>query len=141
MYKSILLPLDLAHDSSWTKALPVAVELAERFGAELHVLTVVPDIRTSMVSQYFPNDFEATATRKAAEALNTFVAEKLSERKVTEHVATGRVFREIVRCAEANGCDLIVMASHRPEMADHLIGPSADQVVRHTDKSVMIVRD
>lgn len=141
MYKSILLPLDLAHDSSWTKALPVALELADTFKAELHVLTVVPDIRTSMVSQYFPRDFEATATRKAAEALNAFIAGKLGKRKVKEHIATGRVFREIVRCADENDCDLIVMASHRPEMADHFIGPSADQVVRHTDRSVMIVRD
>lgn len=141
MYKAILLPVDLDHKSSWVKALPVAVKMAEAFGAELHVVTVVQDIRTSMVAQYFPSDFEEKAVRKAADTLNDFVKDNVSGMTAHEHVAVGRVFRSIMECATENGCDLIVMASHRPEMTDYLIGPTAEHVTRHTDKSVLIVRD
>jgi len=141
MYKAIMLPIDLAHDSSWKKAIPVARKLAETFGAKLHAISVVQDIRNAVVSQYFPNDYEQTMARDAAEKLSKLVAAELPGIDVTEHVAVGQVYREIVQAAEKNGCDLIVMASHRPELADLLIGPNADHVARHTPASVMIVRE
>ena len=141
MYKAIMLPIDLSHESSWKKAVPVAVKLAETFGAKLHVITVVQDIRDAMVAQYFPDDYETTMARQAAEKLTALVERELAGVEVTEHVAAGQVYREIVRAAEQNGCDLIVMASHRPELADLLIGPNADHVARHTAASVMIVRE
>lgn len=141
MYKAIMLPIDLAHDSSWKKAIPVARKMAETFGATLHVVTVVQDIRNAMVAQYFPDDYEEKLARKAAEGLSALVAREMPGAEVTEHVAVGQVYREIVQAAEKNGCDLIVMASHRPELADLLIGPNADHVVRHTAASVMIVRE
>ncbi|MAZ19224.1 universal stress protein [Oricola sp.] len=141
MYKAIMLPIDLAHESSWKKAIPVALKMAEAFGAKLHVITVVQDIRDGMVAQYFPDDFETKMVREAAETLSGVVAREMPGVDVTEHVAAGQIYREIVRAAEKNGCDLIVMASHRPELADLLIGPNADHVARHTPASVMIVRE
>lgn len=141
MYKGIMLPIDLAHDSSWKKSIPVARKLAETFGARLHAISVVQDIRNAVVSQYFPADYEEKLVRDAAEKLSALVAAELPGIDVTEHVAVGQVYREIVRAAEKNGCDLIVMASHRPELSDLLIGPNADHVARHTAASVMIVRE
>jgi hypothetical protein len=44
--------------------------MAETFGAKLHVVTVVQDIRNAMVAQYFPDDYEEKLTRKAAEGLS-----------------------------------------------------------------------
>jgi nucleotide-binding universal stress UspA family protein len=140
MYKSILLPIDLAHESSWEKSLPVARALCEAFGAKLHVITVAQDIRTQMISQYFPGDFEERIARLSAMQLSDIVAKELSGIDVTEHVAIGQVYREIVAAAEREHCDLIVMASHRPELADILMGPNADHVARNTTASVMIVR-
>jgi nucleotide-binding universal stress UspA family protein len=141
MYNAIMLPIDLAHESSWKKAMPVARTMAETFGASLHAITVVQDIRNAVVSQYFPKDYEETLARNAAEKLSALIARELPGVEVTEHVAIGQVYREIVRAAQKNGCDLIVMASHRPELADMLIGPNADHVARHTSASVMIVRE
>ena len=42
--------------------------------------------------------------------------------------------------AKEIGADLIVMGSHRPELADYLLGANAAKVVRHADCSVMVVR-
>lgn len=140
MYKAILLAVDLAHESSWVKSIPVARTLCEAFGAKLHIMTVVQDVRTKMIAQYFPDDFEEKLAREAAEGLGKLAASELAGMEVTEHIAVGQAYREIINMAESEKCDLIVMASHRPELSDLLIGPIADHVARHTSASVMIVR-
>ena len=89
MYKAIMLPIDLAHDSSWKKAIPVARILAETFGAKLHAISVVQDIRNAVVSQYFPKDYEETLARDAAEKLSALIAAELPGIEVTEHIAIG----------------------------------------------------
>lgn len=142
MYSSILLPVDLEHESSWTKALPVAKALAKTFDADLHVMTVVADVRTSLSGEFFPPDFEKRVVDRARQQLGEFIANHLGDlKKVDAYVETGRPYREIVAASERIGCDLIVMASHKPEMLDILIGPNADNVVRHAKASVMVVRD
>ena len=141
MYKSILLPIDLAHESSWKKTAPIAAALADAYGAELHVMTVAPRIRGGMVAQHFPAGFEANAAAASAQELSDLSKRILPGRDLKLHVATGRVYRSIIDTAKAQDCDLIVMASHRPELGDVLIGPNADHVLRNTSASVFIVRD
>ena len=140
MYTSILLPIDLEHDSSWTKALPTATMLADACGAKLHLLAVVPDVRTMRVAQYFPADFETRAVKDAETALKNFAAQHCTGRDVGLHVRAGAIYRCICAEAERLNADLIVMGSHRPELTDILIGPNAEQVARHAKVSVMIVR-
>ena len=47
----------------------------------------------------------------------------------------------ILHLAEQLEADLIVLASHRPEMRDWLIGANAARVVRHARCSVLVVRE
>ena len=74
-------------------------------------------------------------------ALADVVNAELADYKVTSHVAIGQTFREIVAAAKKLDADLIVMSSHRPELADRLIGPTADMVQRNTTASVLIVKE
>ncbi len=141
MYKTILVPIDLDQPSSWDKALPIAVEYSQIFGARLHAVTVLPVFGTGVVGSYFPPDFEQRASAEAQEKLTELVREKVpSDLDVACHVAQGTVYEEILRLAGKIGVDLIVMASHRPELKDYLIGPNAARVVRHADVSVLVVR-
>lgn len=142
MYKDILLPVDLNHESSWKKALPTALEYCKAFGANLHVMTVVPDFGLPIVAGYFPKDFESKAREGANKQLHAFVADRVpSDIKVQHIVAEGTVYGEILRVAKDVGADLILMASHRPELQDYLLGPNAARVVRHANISVLVVRD
>ena len=142
MYKSILLPIDLGHESSWNKALPSAVDLARSYSAELHVLTVFPDFGLSMVSVNFPANFEQDNLARVSEDLQAFVKQHVPEGiTVSSHVAHGTIYSEIIAAADKLDCDLIVVSSHRPEMRDYLIGPNAARVVRHAKQSVFVVRD
>jgi len=141
MYKTILVPIDLDQQSSWEKALPIAVEYSQIFGARLHAVTVLPVFGTGVVGSYFPADFEARASVEAEEKLTALVRDNVpSNLEVTCHVVQGTVYEEILRLVREIVADLVVMASHRPELKDYLIGPNAARVVRHAIISVLVVR-
>lgn len=142
MYKSILLPVDLNHESSWKKAVPVALELAKSTGAELHVIMAIPDFGMPLVGSFFPADFAEKAGEEISKALLAFVEENITpEANAQAHVAQGPIYKEIISAADRLGCDVIVMASHRPSTKDYLLGPNASRVVRHAKQSVFIVRE
>lgn len=141
MYSDILLPIDLNEESSWDKALPTAVEYCTAFGATLHVLTVVPDFGKAVVGSFFPDDFEKKALQGAREALHTFVRAHVPAGVPVQHiVGNGTIYDEILRVARDIKADLIVLAAHRPELKDFLLGPNAARVVRHFAGSVLVVR-
>jgi nucleotide-binding universal stress UspA family protein len=141
MFASILLPVDLGDSSSWERALPIAAALARSFSAQLHLITVLPEFGMPIVGSYFPDDFEARTFEVAKQALATFVAEHVAaDLKAETHIGHGTIYSEIIKAADRLGCDLIVMASHRPEMRDYLLGPNAARVARHSARSVLIVR-
>lgn len=142
MYKSILLPVDLGHKSSWEKAAPQAVALAKQNNAKIHVLTVIPDFGMPLVGSFFPPDYAEKALQSSSEQLSALASEIIPDDLLAQvHTTQGTAYQEIMNTANQFGCDLIVMASHRPEMADYLLGPNAARVVRHAEQSVMIVRN
>lgn len=141
MFNTILLPIDLSAEHSWTKALPAALRLAEPGTGVLHVATVVPDFGLSVVGSYFEQGFEEKALHEIGEQLTAWVAEHVPEGiEVHPHVLHGRVYDQIIEAADRLMVDAIVMASHRPELSDYLIGPNAARVVRHARQSVFVVR-
>ncbi len=141
MYEHILLPVDLGNDSSWLKALPAAIEYCEAFGSTLHVMTVMPDFGSPMVAQFFPTDHENKMMENANNVLHKFVADKVPDSIKVQHiVADGTIYQTIIETADQIGADLIIMGSHRPELQDYLLGPNAARVVRHSTKSVLVVR-
>lgn len=142
MFKKILIPIDVDQESSWTRAVPVAEQLAADYGAELHAIVVVPAMGMSVVGSFFPPDFEEKALATAAEKLNEVVGScAKNAAAVHTHVAHGTIYEEVLSVADKLGCDLIVMTSHRPELKDYLLGPNAARVMRHAKQSVFIVRD
>ncbi len=142
MYKEILLPIDLNHESSWRKALPSALELSESFGGRLHIMTVVPDFGMSIVGSFFPKDYEKQAIEGANSALHDFTKAHLPKGVACQHIVShGTVYEEILEAAKTIKADLIIIGSHRPELKDYLLGPNAARVVRHANISVMVVRD
>lgn len=142
MYKKILLPLDLGASQGQEKAIDSAVQLAQASGATLHLITVVPDFGMSLVGSFFPPDYEQKVIAETKTKLTELVKDQVPATVTTrEVVAYGTIYTEILDYAKKREIDLIVMASHRPELKDYLVGPNAARVVRHANCSVMVVRD
>ena len=141
MFKNILLAVDLNHLESQGKAVETAIRYVQAFDCQLHVLTIVPGFGLPVVAAHFPEDFEEKALASAKKALHGFIKQALPKGiAVHEMVGHGTIYDEILNAAEELGVDLIILASHRPEMRDYLIGSNASRVIRHANCSVLVVR-
>jgi len=141
VYKKILLPLDLSNVKSQRKAVKTAVELAQTFNSTLHIMTVVPDFGMSIVGTYFPENHEKTMIADTKANLAAYVAKNVPDSiRKKQVVAHGTIYSEILEYANKSKANLIVIASHRPELKDYLVGPNASRVVRHANCSTMVVR-
>lgn len=142
MTKKILVPVDLGHDASWKKVLPEALAEARLRDAELHVLTIVPDYGSVLVSGHFPPDFEEEMLEKAKARLDELTAAEVpSDVRCQSHIAHGHAAEQIIAWADRLGVDLIVMASHRPDaLRTLLVGSIADRIVHNASQSVLVVR-
>lgn len=141
MYDTILLTIDLNDPTSWERLFPTAAAFCDKFGSKLYVMTVVPDFGLPSVSQFFPENYADAAVEEARKELAKLAKTHLAAAEVEQLVAYGTPYSEILDAAKRIGCSLIVMASHRPELQDYLLGPNAARVVRHANCSVMVVRD
>lgn len=141
MFKTLLVPVDLAHESSWHKVLPIAVDQAGHQGAVLHVMTVV-DINLNITAVRLPEDFNEKYRKENEQRLADLVKQQVPGGiEVHTLVREGRTYQEILRVADEIQADLIILASHRPSLQHYLLGSNAARVVRHAACSVMVVRD
>ncbi len=142
MYNDILVAVDLNDETSSKKTVDVAVACCRTFGARLHLLAVVPDFGMSIVSHFFPDDYAQKAVDGAATTLAAFKdATVPDDIEAHDIVANGTVYDEILATAKNIDADLIVLGANRPDLKNYLLGPNASRVVRHSSRSVLVVRD
>lgn len=136
MYKTILLPIDLADEDSTARLLAAARELAEQSKAELCLMTVVPEDLSIGLPKRGKDDTLVAAQRRLRELADR----ELAGQHVKQVIAYGSAEEEILRVARETKADLIVVASHKPRARDLLLGSTATQVVRRATCSVLVVR-
>jgi len=137
--RKILVPVDFSECSR--KALHYATALAKQCQAEillLHVLEMPP-----IPVQAFETAFlEAPAEESVEKELSEWQAQVGSTAPVKTLVCSGSASPEIVRTADENNMDLIVIGSHgRTGLARLLLGSTAERVVRHAPCPVLVVRE
>jgi len=137
MATKILLPIDHSDELSWKSALPMALEQAKFYGAELHVVTVIPDI---IWLPNLPPDYGAGAKDHVKGKVSEILAAG-GAADVPVHIEQGSVYREILKLAHRDEFDLIVMASSKGDFPNYEIGPNLARVVRNAHCSVVVVRD
>ncbi|MDQ7079324.1 MAG: universal stress protein [Paracoccaceae bacterium] len=140
---TILCAVDVTRDEVDRAVLERAAKLAALEGAQLDVITVMPDFGMPIVAGYFREGFHDKALLEARSRLNEFVESVLGadeNSKIRHVVATGSIYEEILKAATRDEADLIVIGAHRPDIADFLLGPNAARVVRHAKCSVYVVR-
>lgn len=140
MYKTILVPVDLAEVETSRPALDRAASLAESAGGSIRLIYVRSLLPVTYM-EFMPPAFEAEqqddAEKRLAEVAATI---PLPADRVSAVVRLGTVYNEVLQEAETTGADLIVVGSHRPTMATYLLGSNAATIVRHAKCSVLVVR-
>lgn len=139
----ILLPTDFSNYSH--VAVGYACALAEKFGAELHLLHVVQDVIALVpepglafpVTGIDPLEMQAAAEEGLTRVIEP---ENTAGLNVVRAVRQGPPFLEIIRYARENDIGLIVMGTHgRSGLAHALMGSVAEKVVRKSPCPVLTV--
>ncbi len=141
--RSILVPVDFSEHSD--RAVAHAGALAERTGAELHALHVVPEM--AFPDPYFAEAARDRAVEKSAregvpDALRRNLREVLGgEVEARTHLEVGPPASTIVRVAAEQGVDQVVISSHgRTGLERMLLGSVAEGVVRRAPCPVLTVK-
>jgi len=140
MYKSILIPVDLAEADLAKPAIAAAVALAQASGGSVrlvYVRSLVPITYMEFVPADFDSEQQGEAETKLAEIAATV---PLPAERVSAKVLVGSVHGEVLAEADAAGADLIVIASHEPGMLAYVLGSNASTIVRRAKCSVLVVR-
>ncbi len=140
MFKNLLVAVDLEHDTHVDALLRIASDMATAQGAKMHLLHVIPSA-PAVVSQFLPESYETMASEKVEQDLTALAAKvDLAEGTATISVRFGNVYQEILAYADKIGADLIIVASHKPNVGDYLLGTTASRIVRHAPCSALVVR-
>lgn len=143
MSRPVLCAVDISNQGKDDAVLKEAKRLADLDGAQLDVVTVIPDYGKSLVAGFFDQSHHDRAVASAKAALRDQIIASLgadADARVRHVVATGTAYEEILHVAKDTNCGLIVIGAHKPNFTDYLLGPNAARVVRHSTCSVHVVR-
>ncbi|MGZ8238832.1 MAG: universal stress protein [Methylobacter sp.] len=140
-YKHILLAADFSEHGEAVATR--AKDLAERYQAKLSIVHVMDNllITDAAYGSTIPFDLDLTAELMAsAKKRLVNLADKLNIAEDCRWMETGSPKLEIIRVAEENEVDLIVVGSHGRHGFALLLGSTANGVLHHALCDVLAVR-
>jgi nucleotide-binding universal stress UspA family protein len=137
MYERVLVPTDGSEGSA--NAAMRAIDLAQQYGAAIHVLHVVDSSGSSLVGDIRSGPDPAERGERAIEKIETMAEAHGIE--VTVGLREGDPADEILTYAEEIEADIIVAGTHgRSGIERRLIGSVAERLVRHANCPVLTVQ-
>jgi nucleotide-binding universal stress UspA family protein len=144
--RTILAPTDFSHHAG--EALRYACGLAERFGAALHLLHVLPDVVVpvgpdpSLISTFPPEYYEESEARSQEALAKVLDTSWGTAPSVQRAVRWGDAVDGIVAYAGDHRIGLIVIATHgRSGFSHALLGSVAERIVREAPCPVLTIRN
>jgi len=141
MYKKILVAIDVSREKNAAKLCQAANQLAKASGAEIHLVTVVPDYGMPLVASYFPEDAQKGLKKEMSDALHKFADEYISG-KVAITLRQGKRSRKILDEISRWEPDLVVVGCRQKASRDNhrVLGSFSSSVADRAPCAVLIVR-
>jgi nucleotide-binding universal stress UspA family protein len=144
MYRNILVPTDGSDITQ--KAVQTAITLAKTLGAKLSTISVKEPFPYSAISEMQPvppQEFYDAQERIAASRVKVVVdaASAAGMDCSASTVEALHPWEAITDYAKAQGCDLVVMASHgRRGVSALLLGSETQKVLTHSTVPILVVK-
>jgi len=144
MFSKIVVGTDGSDTAS--SAVALALDLAQRTGATLHLVSAYKDPATSIAVAHAgtaaapDTSFTAAAVKSASEALLADVAKTTGAVPVQTHAMAGAPADVLINVAESVGADLIVVGSKGMKGARRLIGSVPNSVAHRSTCHVIIAK-
>lgn len=135
MYRHVLIPVALDHES----VLPRKLEIAQRLqqpGGRITVMTVLEDV-PAFVSEFIDVKPPRNLSERVRQRLQAAAGNLPNVQAV---VIKGRAGLAIAEYARENGVDLVIVGAQKPGVQDYLLGSTAARVSRRAPCSVFIMR-
>jgi nucleotide-binding universal stress UspA family protein len=137
MFSKIMVPVDMAHLDHLRPTLEVAADLGRHYGVPVAYVGVTAETPTAMAHN--PAEFSARMKEfAAAQAENHGITAE--GHGYPSHDPAIDLNRTLLRAIGDIGADLVVMASHIPNIADHLWPSHGGNIAAHARVSVFVVR-
>jgi nucleotide-binding universal stress UspA family protein len=138
----IVVPIDFS--SSSHQSLDAATELAAKFGAELHLIHVVPEYVTATLPENVSAESIVKAAKQAAEERFAVSKKALSDKgiKLTTSIEVGGdVAGTILDAIEREHADLMVVSTHGLSgWYPHVFGSVAEKLMRLAPCATLLLR-
>ncbi|MET0087876.1 MAG: universal stress protein [Sedimenticola sp.] len=142
MFTKILMPIDLQETDLATRAVQTAIDEARKHGAEIYVLTVIPDFGLPLVASFFPDDAIKDAMKSVARELKKYIKANIPDDiKAHPLIADGSPSEIILSQAKKLKADLIIIPSHAQSIGQVFLGSCAAKVVERAHCSVMVIKN
>jgi universal stress protein F len=136
LYKSVLIPVDLANVARINSLVDQA-SVYSSSNSKVILLNVVEEI-PGWAAVELPRGIIDKSVQSSLEKLKALAASASIEVEV--EVRVGHPYKTILEVAEEKSAELIIVASHQPELQNYFLGSTAAKVVRHATCSVLVVR-
>lgn len=141
MIKRLLVPLDGSELSE--RALVMAGDLAESLNATMILARVVPPpVAGRSYAPHLLEQLQEAHTKEAQQYVDAIARRARNDRLTVEtRVPAGDVATTLIRLAQQEDCDLIVMGSHgMGGLGWHVFGSVAQKVLHGSTVPVLVVR-
>lgn len=137
MFKRIMVPIDLAHADRMESAITMAADLAKLYDAEVCYVgaTTSTPSATAHTPEEYTKKLNAFAMKEAAEH-----GQKATAHVLISHDPVASLDDDLVKTVDDIGADLVVMATHVPNIGDRIWGSNGSRLASHTKASVCLVR-
>lgn len=136
-YKKIMVPVDLVHAEKLAHALDAAASLAKLYGAPVTYVGVTASLPGPL--GHNPSEYNEKLEKFAADQSQKHDIET-SAQTIISHDPSVDLDDALVKAVHETESDLVVMATHIPNVGDHFWPSNGGRVATHTDASVLLVR-
>lgn len=136
-YEHVMIPIDLEHADRMGKAIDTARGLALQFGAKLTFVGVTSEVpgKAARNPAEYERNLEVFAQKNAAD-----LSHGVLSRTYVAHDPTAQIDNILLDAVEDIGADLVVMASHIPNVMDAIWPSHGGKMASHAKVSVFVVR-
>jgi universal stress protein F len=137
LFNKILIPIDLNHADKLEKSVSTGVYLAKTDNLPVVFAAVTSAVPGAVA--HTPDEFKAKLDDFAASRATKYGI-TASGHAVIVHDPAIDLEDGILKAVDETGSDLVVMATHIPNLADHFWPSNGGRVASHADVSVFLVR-
>lgn len=134
---NLLIASDFSKHADW--ALQRSIHLAKSNQASLYFLHVITPPLDSIAQSSDPNYF--SVKKEIEEKILKKLTDNMPKLSANASVVLGRVADEVVRYADDNHCELIIVGAHgRYFINEHILGTTSGSIIRQSCAPVLLIK-